>query len=201
MSQEETVTVRYLVICGKHTPDGFREKFDYSAQAPPSLCKPHNDNEPGPDPDATGVFITSLIDRHNEEILCSRVWRCVTCGKRAKNLLHSAVPILSPNAERATADFEPTILDNATPICVSGGACDRNAEKMVQDFAKNNLIQRPWQELDLSKTCDKCGKKSGVKVCSGCKLIAYCSKECQAQSWPTHKKQCRRAQATTNKGS
>jgi hypothetical protein len=168
MAQEETVPVRYWVICGKLTPDGFMKDFTYSEQAPASLCKPHIDYEPGPDPDATGVFITSLIELHHDEILRSRDWQCVACGKPAKELLHSAVPLLSPNAERATADFQPTVVDNAAPICISGGACDRDAEKMVHEFAKRGL----GQQFEASKTCDKCGKKSGVKLCGGCKLIA-----------------------------
>jgi len=172
MAQEETFTVRYLVACGKHTRDGFMEGFEYFEQAPASLCEPHVDGQPGPDPDATGVFITSIIDRHHEEILRSRAWQCVTCGKPAKELLHSTIPILSPNAERATADFRPTILDNSAPICISGGACDRNAQEVVQEYAKSVLIENQKQTIDTSNTCDTCGKKSGVKLCRGCKLIA-----------------------------
>jgi hypothetical protein len=172
MAQEQTVTIRYLVFCGKHTPDGSMRSFNYREQAPASLCVPHVDDGPRPDADATGLFISSIVNRHNDEILLSQAWRCVTCDKPATEILHSAVPLLSPVADRATADFEPTVMDNAAPICMSGGACDRAAEKTVHEFAKSALIQKPWQTWDMSKTCDRCAKKSGVKLCSGCKLIA-----------------------------
>jgi hypothetical protein len=32
MPQDETLTIRYLVICGKSTPDGFMKGFQYSEQ-------------------------------------------------------------------------------------------------------------------------------------------------------------------------
>lgn len=171
MSQAETVSVRYLVSCGKHTPDSILQKFEYSAEAPASLCAPHSVIRPPPDEDATGVFIASLIDRHHDAILRSQQWRCVTCGKPATELLHSAVPLLSPGLF-AAADFVPTIVDNAAPICMSGGVCDREAEKSVHEFAGDALVQRPWQVFEKTPTCDKCGKKSGLKLCGGCKFIS-----------------------------
>jgi len=41
-------------------------------------------------------------------------------------------------------------------------------------------------------TCDHCKKSSTVKllVCSRCKKVAYCSKECQKTAWKAHKKTC-----------
>ena len=212
MAQGSTVPCRYWVICGNPTKDGSFRSFNFEAEAPAALCLPHLDNGPKPDPDDAGIFITTLVDRHNNEILHSRAWRCVTCDKRATELLHQAVPVLSPVADRA--DFEkffPTVIDICAPICISGGECDRAANKVAQDFAKSALIQKPWQIFEDTKTCDTCGKKSGVKVCSGCKLIAYveaaiskilntdkpsryCSKECQAKGWPRHKRQCKHAQ-------
>jgi hypothetical protein len=81
--------------------------------------------------------------------------------------------MLSPVADRADfSKFFPIVIDNCAPICISGGACDRAAEKMVHDYAKSALIQKSWQVWEETKTCDTCGKKSGVKVCGGCKFIA-----------------------------
>ncbi|PVH75822.1 hypothetical protein DL98DRAFT_657892 [Cadophora sp. DSE1049] len=111
----------------------------------------------------------------------------------AKEILHSAVPLLSPNKERMQSDFEPTVIDIASPICISGGACDRKAEEAAHKLQREMLITKPWQEFEMSKTCDRCGRKSGVMLCGGCKGIAYCSKECQTKSWPEHKERCKRA--------
>ena len=47
---------------------------------------------------------------------------------------------------------------------------------------------------DLSKPpsnnfCGKCGKETKQK-CGKCKIVFYCSKECQTSEWPSHKKFC-----------
>jgi len=207
MAQGSTVPCRYWVVCGNITKDGAFRNFNFEAEAPAALCVPHLDNGPKPDPDDNGVFIATLVERHNNEILFSHPWRCVTCNKRATELLHDAVAMLSPGPEADFEKFFPAVVDICAPICISGGACDRAAYKVAQDFLRSALIQGIVED---SKTCDTCGKKSGVKVCGGCKFIAYveaaisktrntdmlsryCSKECQAKGWPTHKRQCKHA--------
>ena len=37
----------------------------------------------------------------------------------------------------------------------------------------------------------KCGKDGWTRWCSGCKHVAYCSRECQKSDWPSHKKVCK----------
>ena len=43
-----------------------------------------------------------------------------------------------------------------------------------------------------TSTCDYCKKTSMVKldVCSRCKVIAYCNRDCQKAAWKAHKKIC-----------
>lgn len=54
------------------------------------------------------------------------------------------------------------------------------------------------QELINSKVlfCELCGLKGTeqkpLQVCSACKNIRYCSRECQAKSWQEHKKECKK---------
>lgn len=38
--------------------------------------------------------------------------------------------------------------------------------------------------------CAKCGKKGKSLICTRCKNISYCSKECQRSHWKTHKPAC-----------
>jgi len=40
--------------------------------------------------------------------------------------------------------------------------------------------------------CGQCLKISPTNRCSKCKILKYCSKECQASHWEVHKKQCRK---------
>ncbi|RDB25157.1 hypothetical protein Hypma_007660 [Hypsizygus marmoreus] len=46
---------------------------------------------------------------------------------------------------------------------------------------------------DMKERCSYCNKLAGrqnLQTCSRCRMVRYCSKECQKKSWATHKKQC-----------
>lgn len=52
-------------------------------------------------------------------------------------------------------------------------------------------------DCPLYQDCTQCGAKpitdeSTVKLyrCSACRLVSYCSKECQLKHWPKHKEMC-----------
>ena len=38
--------------------------------------------------------------------------------------------------------------------------------------------------------CSNCNQPNANKICSLCKNINYCSKECQSHNWKNHKSQC-----------
>ncbi|CAB9513372.1 repeat and MYND domain-containing protein 2 [Seminavis robusta] len=40
--------------------------------------------------------------------------------------------------------------------------------------------------------CTACGTPHGLKKCSGCSSLRYCSKDCQKSDWKRHKKECKR---------
>ncbi|KAH9937669.1 uncharacterized protein B0H18DRAFT_971679 [Fomitopsis serialis] len=51
--------------------------------------------------------------------------------------------------------------------------------------------------FEHSYECSKCRRmlsKESIKMCSGCKTMGYCSKECQRADWKDHKPNCRGAQ-------
>ena len=44
-----------------------------------------------------------------------------------------------------------------------------------------------------TELCANCGKEGGnLKLCAACKLVKYCSRDCQFAHRPQHKKECRR---------
>lgn len=47
--------------------------------------------------------------------------------------------------------------------------------------------------------CSECGGCGSVKLmlCGRCRSVCYCSKECQAAAWKTHKRECRQPDDTT----
>jgi hypothetical protein len=49
--------------------------------------------------------------------------------------------------------------------------------------------------------CGKCGREAEkMQKCSVCKLVRYCSRECQRQDWKEHKKSCKKAAARKEGG-
>ena len=55
------------------------------------------------------------------------------------------------------------------------------------------------ENISLPPTCANCGKgeeKSiSLKACGGCKMVKYCSRDCQKAHRPQHKKECRKRAA------
>jgi len=50
--------------------------------------------------------------------------------------------------------------------------------------------------------CAKCNQKKYYKdllTCAGCKIVQYCSRECQKLDWPRHKVACKKIQASYTK--
>lgn len=56
------------------------------------------------------------------------------------------------------------------------------------------IVKEAEAAPDPKDCCAKCGKTSigsaQFAVCAKCKVARYCSRECQAADWPSHKKTC-----------
>lgn len=46
-------------------------------------------------------------------------------------------------------------------------------------------------ETYIAKVCGNCGESDNLMTCNKCRLIRYCSPECQRANWKLHKKTCR----------
>ena len=127
------------------------------------------------------------------------VERCRTWTHRpsCEYLTHGSIP-LSPDAG---ADPEKS------PFCACGVGV--GTETLPQRFkslapyvtrvAISPLFAVPYLEKvgvpSDSPTdqvrCRACGKQEGsLSLCSKCKIVRYCSKECQVKDWKDHKKNC-----------
>ncbi|KAJ7349049.1 hypothetical protein DFH08DRAFT_864228 [Mycena albidolilacea] len=47
--------------------------------------------------------------------------------------------------------------------------------------------------------CGQCSKRTGASKCSRCKMMTYCSRECQVAHWPVHKVHCKPIQLSPQK--
>lgn len=56
-------------------------------------------------------------------------------------------------------------------------------------------VHQPQGQGQPATCCAACGAAPpvGLKKCSGCMGVRYCSKQCQSQHWPEHKADCVRA--------
>ncbi|CAD7695454.1 unnamed protein product [Ostreobium quekettii] len=57
--------------------------------------------------------------------------------------------------------------------------------------------QREITNTKARAVCQACGKENAHKACSKCRVVHYCSRQCQTFHWKTHKKECGKAAAQT----
>ena len=51
-------------------------------------------------------------------------------------------------------------------------------------------------DLNTVARCAECGEGgAGLKTCTSCKDVKYCSVTCQRLNWPSHKKECKQRTA------
>ena len=69
------------------------------------------------------------------------------------------------------------------------------AEKAAEVKAAKGELKR------AARVCENCGKEAAkMKKCSVCKLVRYCSEECQLKDWKEHKKSCKEVAARKKEG-
>lgn len=62
---------------------------------------------------------------------------------------------------------------------------------IIQEAANlNNVPVKMINVNFLGRVCNHCGANTNLKSCSKCRIIKYCSKECQCADWKHHKKNC-----------
>ena len=64
---------------------------------------------------------------------------------------------------------------------------------LVVDEIRSELLDRkPHMTLIQARGCVNCGvQATKLRHCNACRLVGYCSKECQVADWPSHKEFCK----------
>ena len=114
-------------------------------------------------------------------------------------------PVKKRKSEKANGDesedFKVLEKDDSSdlPVLVSPSISDGISlfhSQEEEDAGQKDLVLR----LGKGITCGTCrvhitptlDGEDSLKICSGCRTIAYCSRACQRKSWPRHKRLCKR---------
>jgi len=64
--------------------------------------------------------------------------------------------------------------------------------RALRRSARQHRTTTLCKALDSLPSCEQCGKasESSLLVCTGCRKVEYCSRECQKTSWKAHKAVC-----------
>jgi len=134
------------------------------------------------------AIVAELIERGLERLFIKfGLNYCHICGKEAHLHMNTFIFLKSH------------ILDAVSALC-DHGACEVQAvqfrKSMLSGLAKSVFSDAAIPVSCLSP-CVVCGKADHTRACSGCKMTAYCGRDCQKIHWPQHKAVCRaRSQAT-----
>jgi hypothetical protein len=114
---------------------------------------------------------------------------CLECGKTHTSVLQFQREPLEgdnlPDDEGEYDQIQAVVINLST--CGSP-LCRHKLRKKVKAEAKRRSV---WIRQLYRKKCDKCNEvKEKVFVCSKCKLVKYCGRDCQKEHWKTHKSDC-----------
>ncbi|KAG5188966.1 MM3350-like domain-containing protein [Tribonema minus] len=76
------------------------------------------------------------------------------------------------------------------PCCNAEATCAPDGLVMSESVARDGVRDRR-----RAAVCAACGGVAGLKQCSACKVVRYCSAACQTGDWRAHKADCKRWQA------
>ena len=120
-------------------------------------------------PENSGCLeVTALVSESNS---------CVTIEKGTDKTAQAQSDLHELSAEVAESEKSSILLDTSDEL----------------EFRKHllNQLSEPDSDEDSPSVCGNCMKeREELRRCLGCKFVRYCSKECQASDWPSHKHLC-----------
>ena len=98
---------------------------------------------------------------------------------------------ISPDGMKKTIKTNKEIME----MLVSKSKTESNPEKEKNSNTQNDkkpIKKKKTKEVTKKKLwCDNPGcSNKALHRCSGCLVVAFCSKQCSIEFWPIHQKQC-----------
>lgn len=81
---------------------------------------------------------------------------------------------------------------------VDCGYCGENAIRHLHYVASEKVVVDPAAQPPPMEEvcCSSCGSETGLKKCTACKSVYYCSRKCQVKDWTKHATQCSKESKT-----
>ncbi|KAI0315470.1 hypothetical protein OF83DRAFT_352828 [Amylostereum chailletii] len=81
-------------------------------------------------------------------------------------------------------------------VCPDACSCSRpsrhcNQYKVSAHFFLTMPLNLQDDPRDCCNYCSKAAGKASLRKCSACKMVRYCSQECQRAAWKNHKASCK----------
>ena len=127
---------------------------------------------------------------------CKSVYYCSNKCQKSDWKIHKklckssfASGAFSSSCERKECDLNGTLRCSR---CKDVSYCSKECQTSHwKEHKKDCKTKNESTSAPVLKECgeDSCKKTSG-RNCSRCKMVSYCSKECQKKDWKRHKKNC-----------
>jgi hypothetical protein len=116
-----------------------------------------------------------------------------------KNLSLNAYAKIQKMIKDHFSEEGQTIIKNRMKYLIESEFYEKLPILSIQEWlSTNNVVfsdDPNFFKSPIDKCCSYCKKSdTKLKVCSRCKAVYYCSKECQKASWLNHKKECNNPQ-------
>lgn len=118
----------------------------------------------------------------NELLRSSDIWLCSECHKlyRGQHIeFRGGIHCIHCHKD---IDFYPCV------VCSKPSAHTITANKVIIPFCSRPCGKIYSKQKGYKSAC-VCGKNSTLR-CGRCKIVPYCSRECQRADWDEHKKLC-----------
>ena len=129
---------------------------------------------------AKDVFLELRLKTDPDQIVEQKV--CIGCGDEVLNALASQI-VCSFCQEPITLLPIPTVAGLKGEIAYVHPYCSRSCRKYYQSTQPHLKSYESYCVV-----CEKATKNS----CARCRLVYYCSRDCQAKDWPKHKSKCKK---------
>lgn len=159
--------------------------ISHTHPVPLFLCQPAESQQTSAAFKDAFIDVIALITaQHHTECMAALTSPCLACASPTTDCLKSPSSFLNL--------AEPVVVIAVYPVCGS---------KTCEYQVRGQLLRRQMRGIEAAKEderkiygkmiCEVCGNRD-AKRCAGCGSVGYCGKECQAEGWKVHKRDCRR---------